>query len=69
MAVAVQSIKQMAHDAIDNMADSVTWNDIVETMRFNQAVDDLKTIVNNQRLKRDQQIAKHQVMFDDLIAD
>lgn len=36
---------------------------------FDQAVDDLKTIVNNQRLKRDQQIAKHQAMFNDLIAD
>ena len=36
---------------------------------FDQAVEDLKTIVNNQRLKRDQQTIKHQAMFDDLIAD
>lgn len=36
---------------------------------FEQAVCDLQTIVNNQRLKRDQQVAQFKAMFDDLIAD
>jgi guanylate kinase len=34
---------------------------------FKQAVCDLTTIVNNQRLKRSQQAAKHKVLLDELI--
>ncbi len=36
---------------------------------FEQAVNDLTTIVNNQRLKRSQQIEKHQDLFKDLLAN
>lgn len=35
---------------------------------FDQALAELNIIVNNQRLKRSQQIAKHQSLFDDLLA-
>jgi guanylate kinase len=34
---------------------------------FEQALTDLKTIVNNQRLKRSQQILQHKVLLDELI--
>ena len=34
---------------------------------FKQALADLTTIVNNQRLKRNQQIAQHNVLLDELI--
>ncbi len=34
---------------------------------FKQALADLTTIVNNQRLKRNQQIAQHSVLLDELI--
>lgn len=34
---------------------------------FKQALADLTTIVNNQRLKRNQQIAQHKVLLDELI--
>jgi len=34
---------------------------------FEQALADLTTIVNNQRLKRNQQIAQHKVLLDELI--
>lgn len=34
---------------------------------FNQALTDLTTIVNNQRLKRSQQIAKHKTLLEELI--
>lgn len=36
---------------------------------FEQALANLTTIVDNQRLKRSQQIAKHQDLFDDLLAN
>ncbi|XPF92951.1 guanylate kinase [Colwellia sp. RE-S-Sl-9] len=36
---------------------------------FDQAVVDLTTIVNNQRLKRSQQVITHQTLFDDLLSD
>jgi len=36
---------------------------------FDQALTDLTTIVNNQRLKRSQQIINHQQLFDDLLAN
>ncbi|WDD98961.1 MULTISPECIES: guanylate kinase [Thalassomonas] len=36
---------------------------------FDQALLDLTTIVNNQRLKRSQQIEKHQDLFNDLLAN
>jgi len=35
---------------------------------FEQALTDLTIIVENQRLKRRQQIQKHQILFDDLLA-
>lgn len=35
-----RSIKEMAHEAIDQMADGVTWGDIIENLRFNKAVDE-----------------------------
>ena len=35
---------------------------------FDQALSDLTTIVNNQRLKRSQQVVKHENLFDDLLA-
>ncbi len=34
---------------------------------FDQALTELTTIVNNQRLKRNQQVAKHKVLLDELI--
>jgi len=34
---------------------------------FDQALMDLTTIVNNQRLKRNQQVTKHKVLLDELI--
>lgn len=34
---------------------------------FEQALADLTTIVNNQRLKRNQQVAQHKVLLDELI--
>lgn len=34
---------------------------------FKQALTDLTTIVNNQRLKRSQQVAQHKVLLDELI--
>lgn len=36
---------------------------------FDQALADLTTIVNNQRLKRSQQAEKHQDLFNDLLAN
>lgn len=36
---------------------------------FDQALADLTTIVNNQRLKRSQQATEHQQMFEQLLAD
>jgi guanylate kinase len=36
---------------------------------FDQALVDLTTIVNNQRLKRSQQVITHQALFDDLLSD
>lgn len=36
---------------------------------FDQALVDLTTIVNNQRLKRSQQVIAHQALFDDLLLD
>ncbi|MFD2167412.1 guanylate kinase [Thalassotalea euphylliae] len=36
---------------------------------FDTALNDLMTIVNNQRLKRSQQAIKHQDLFDDLLAN
>ncbi|WP_076417481.1 guanylate kinase [Colwellia sp. UCD-KL20] len=36
---------------------------------FDQALVDLTTIVNNQRLKRSQQVITHQTLFDDLLSD
>lgn len=36
---------------------------------FEQALVDLTTIVNNQRLKRSQQVITHQTLFDDLLSD
>ncbi|GAA6204947.1 MULTISPECIES: guanylate kinase [Thalassotalea] len=36
---------------------------------FEQALADLTTIVNNQRLKRSQQIENHQLLFKDLLAN
>lgn len=36
---------------------------------FDQALADLTTIVNNQRLKRSQQTINHQQLFDDLLAN
>ncbi|GHG00017.1 guanylate kinase [Thalassotalea marina] len=36
---------------------------------FEQALADLTTIVNNQRLKRSQQMQKHQLLFDQLLAN
>lgn len=36
---------------------------------FEQALTDLTTIVNNQRLKRSQQTQKHQFLFDQLLAN
>lgn len=36
---------------------------------FDQALADLTTIVNNQRLKRSQQVEKHQELFKDLLAN
>lgn len=40
---------------------------IVINDNFEQALTDLTTIVNNQRLKRNQQIAQHKVLLDELI--
>jgi len=40
---------------------------IVINDNFAQALDDLTTIVNNQRLKRSQQVAQHKVLLDELI--
>ena len=40
---------------------------IVINDNFEQALADLTTIVNNQRLKRNQQIAQHQALLDELI--
>jgi guanylate kinase len=34
---------------------------------FDQAVTDLLTIVNNQRLKRNQQVLQHKALLDDLV--
>ncbi len=36
---------------------------------FQQALTDLTTIVNNQRLKRSQQVENHQLLFNDLLAN
>ncbi|MEW6989788.1 guanylate kinase [Colwelliaceae bacterium 6441] len=36
---------------------------------FDQALTDLTTIVNNQRLKRSQQVENHQLLFKDLLAN
>ena len=36
---------------------------------FDQALVDLTTIVNNQRLKRSQQVENHQLLFKDLLAN
>lgn len=36
---------------------------------FEQALQDLTTIVNNQRLKRSQQVINHQQLFNDLLSD
>jgi guanylate kinase len=36
---------------------------------FEQALTDLTTIVNNQRLKRSQQVENHQLLFKDLLAN
>lgn len=36
---------------------------------FDQALIDLTTIVNNQRLKRSQQVFTHQTLFDNLLSD
>lgn len=36
---------------------------------FDQALVDLTIIVNNQRLKRSQQVIVHQTLFDDLLSD
>lgn len=36
---------------------------------FEQALNDLTTIVENQRLKRQQQVKKHQYLFNDLLAN
>lgn len=36
---------------------------------FEQALLDLTTIVNNQRLKRSQQVEKHQLLFEQLLAN
>ena len=35
---------------------------------FDQALSDLTTIVNNQRLKRSQQVIEHKKLFEDLLA-
>lgn len=40
---------------------------IIVNDNFEQALLDLTTIVNNQRLKRSQQVTKHQVILDDLV--
>ena len=40
---------------------------IVINDNFEQALVDLTTIVNNQRLKRSQQVAQHKVLLDELI--
>jgi len=40
---------------------------IVINDKFEQALVDLTTIVNNQRLKRSQQVAQHKVLLDELI--
>jgi guanylate kinase len=44
--------------------DYIIVNDV-----FEQALADLTTIVNNQRLKRSQQIENHQLLFKDLLAN
>jgi len=36
---------------------------------FDQALSDLKTIVNNQRLKRSQQVIAHQTLFENLLSE
>lgn len=36
---------------------------------FDQALADLTTIVNNQRLKRSQQVENHKILFKDLLAN
>lgn len=36
---------------------------------FDQALADLTTIVNNQRLKRSQQVENHEILFKDLLAN
>jgi guanylate kinase len=40
---------------------------IIINDNFKQALADLTTIVNNQRLKRAQQVAQHKVLLDELI--
>ena len=35
---------------------------------FEQAVEDLTTIVNNQRLKRNQQVIQHKLLLNELIS-
>jgi len=41
---------------------------IIINDNFEQALVDLTTIVNNQRLKRSQQVAQHKVLLDELIS-
>ena len=47
MSAATQSVKQLAHEAIDNMADGATWNDIIETLSLNKAVEEGIAEANN----------------------
>ena len=42
---------------------------IIINDNFDQALADLTTIVNNQRLKRSQQVENHQLLFNDLLAN
>lgn len=42
---------------------------IIINDNFDQALMDLTTIVNNQRLKRSQQVQNHQILFKDLLAN
>lgn len=42
---------------------------IIVNDNFDQALSDLTTVVNNQRLKRSQQVIAHQTLFENLLSD
>lgn len=62
-------IKQRMSQAQAECSHYQEFDYIIVNDDFDQALDDLTTIVNNQRLKRRQQVENHQLLFKDLLAN